>query len=136
MASSLLRNPTLSSPSPSKINTPSFPAFSSRPSPVSFRFPSQLSRLHPHQISPPLVFPLRCFSNRIFDPNYVGALDTTLPDGEQSPGSYSHLQRKARHTKLDVNIIKVGFPTVFSFVWWSEICAKCVTKLKCRLHNS
>ncbi|CAM8890401.1 unnamed protein product [Rhodiola kirilowii] len=63
--------------------------------------------------------PIRAFRppyipNRIDDPNYVRIFDTTLRDGEQSPGATMTLKQKldiARQlAKLGVDIIDAGFP--------------------------
>ncbi|KAL0699660.1 hypothetical protein Bca4012_055782 [Brassica carinata] len=126
MASSLLlRNPTFSSPS--------LPTFSSTitTTPLSFRLPQ--SSPH-HRSSAPLR--LSCSSvsdpspplpphslrrrrpdyipNRISDPNYVRVFDTTLRDGEQSPGatltSKEKLDIARQLAKLGVDIIEAGFP--------------------------
>lgn len=52
--------------------------------------------------------------NRIDDPNYVRIFDTTLRDGEQSPGAALTAKEKldiARQlAKLGVDIIEAGFP--------------------------
>ncbi|XP_074560428.1 2-isopropylmalate synthase A-like [Curcuma longa] len=52
--------------------------------------------------------------NRISDPNYVRIFDTTLRDGEQSPGATMTSNEKlvvARHlSRLGVDIIEAGFP--------------------------
>ncbi|KAJ8774849.1 hypothetical protein K2173_018108 [Erythroxylum novogranatense] len=52
--------------------------------------------------------------NRIDDPNYVRIFDTTLRDGEQSPGATMTSKQKldiARQlAKLGVDIIEAGFP--------------------------
>lgn len=52
--------------------------------------------------------------NRITDPNYVRVLDTTLRDGEQSPGATLTAREKleiARQlSKLGVDVIEAGFP--------------------------
>ncbi|KAI5653679.1 hypothetical protein M9H77_30866 [Catharanthus roseus] len=52
--------------------------------------------------------------NHIPDPNYVRVFDTTLRDGEQSPGATMTTKQKldiARQlTKLGVDIIEAGFP--------------------------
>ncbi|CAG9466221.1 unnamed protein product [Pedinophyceae sp. YPF-701] len=52
--------------------------------------------------------------NRIDDPNYVRIFDTTLRDGEQSPGatltSREKLQIATQLAKLGVDIIEAGFP--------------------------
>ena len=48
------------------------------------------------------------------DPNYVRIFDTTLRDGEQSPGCSMNLEEKVRvaHVleELGVDIIEAGFP--------------------------
>ncbi|KAF5177033.1 2-isopropylmalate synthase [Thalictrum thalictroides] len=52
---------------------------------------------------------------RILDPNYVRILDTTLRDGEQSPGASMTSEQKldvARQlSKLGVDVIEAGFPS-------------------------
>lgn len=52
--------------------------------------------------------------NKISDPNYVRVFDTTLRDGEQSPGATMTTKEKldvARQlAKLGVDIIEAGFP--------------------------
>ncbi|GAX77806.1 hypothetical protein CEUSTIGMA_g5249.t1 [Chlamydomonas eustigma] len=52
--------------------------------------------------------------NKIDDPNYIRIFDTTLRDGEQSPGATMTSQEKldvARQlSKLGVDIIEAGFP--------------------------
>ncbi|XP_021839739.1 2-isopropylmalate synthase A isoform X1 [Spinacia oleracea] len=52
--------------------------------------------------------------NKISDPNYVRIFDTTLRDGEQSPGASMTPKQKleiARHlARLGVDIIEAGFP--------------------------
>ncbi|PON74942.1 2-isopropylmalate synthase [Parasponia andersonii] len=52
--------------------------------------------------------------NRIADPNYVRIFDTTLRDGEQSPGasltSKEKLDIARQLSKLGVDIIEAGFP--------------------------
>lgn len=52
--------------------------------------------------------------NRIDDPNYVRIFDTTLRDGEQSPGatltSKEKLDIAKQLSKLGVDIIEAGFP--------------------------
>ncbi|WIA41837.1 hypothetical protein OEZ86_009166 [Tetradesmus obliquus] len=53
-------------------------------------------------------------ANRISDPNYVRVLDTTLRDGEQSPGATLTAREKleiARQlSQLGVDVIEAGFP--------------------------
>ena len=52
--------------------------------------------------------------NKIDDPNYVRIFDTTLRDGEQSPGATLTIEEKvkiaAQLSKLGVDIIEAGFP--------------------------
>ena len=52
--------------------------------------------------------------NKIDDPNYVRVFDTTLRDGEQSPGatltSSEKLEIARQLAKLGVDIIEAGFP--------------------------
>jgi 2-isopropylmalate synthase len=52
--------------------------------------------------------------NRIDDPSYVRIFDTTLRDGEQSPGatltSKEKLEIARQLAKLGVDIIEAGFP--------------------------
>ncbi|KAJ4916115.1 hypothetical protein Rs2_01665 [Raphanus sativus] len=132
MASSLLRNPTFSSPT-TTITTPSLPSFSANSSPLSFLFPPShhhrsLLRVKPLRLScsisdpsPPLPpHSLRrsrrpeYIPNRISDPNYVRVFDTTLRDGEQSPGatltSKEKLDIARQLAKLGVDVIEAGFP--------------------------
>jgi 2-isopropylmalate synthase len=58
--------------------------------------------------------PRRYIPNRIDDPNYVRIFDTTLRDGEQSPGatltSKEKLDIARQLAKLGVDIIEAGFP--------------------------
>eukprot|EP01018_Ginkgo_biloba_P032549 Gb_29676 [translate_table: standard] len=53
-------------------------------------------------------------ANRIDDPSYIRILDTTLRDGEQSPGAAMTVDQKldvARQlAKLGVDVIEAGFP--------------------------
>nr|ABA26446.1 2-isopropylmalate synthase 1 [Brassica insularis] len=124
MESSILRNPMLSSPT--TITTPSLPSFSSKPSPLSFRFPPSHHRssLRIKSLrlscslsdpSPPLCRRRpEYIPNRISDPNYVRVFDTTLRDGEQSPGatltSKEKLDIARQLAKLGVDVIEAGFP--------------------------
>lgn len=131
MASSLLRNPNLYS-STTITTTPFLPTVSSKPTPVSsFRFQpshhrsislrSQTLRLS-CSISDPSPLPPHTprrrrpeyIPNRISDPNYVRVFDTTLRDGEQSPGatltSKEKLDIARQLAKLGVDIIEAGFP--------------------------
>ena len=54
------------------------------------------------------------FSDDRDDPNYVRIFDTTLRDGEQSPGCSMNLEEKVRVAlaleELGVDIIEAGFP--------------------------
>ena len=54
--------------------------------------------------------------NSIDDPNYVRIFDTTLRDGEQSPGATLTIDEKvqiaSQLSKLGVDIIEAGFPRV------------------------
>ncbi|KAK6915145.1 2-isopropylmalate synthase LeuA, allosteric (dimerization) domain [Dillenia turbinata] len=79
---------------------------------------------HHHRQKPPSSPAIRCAAlssrrpeyipNRIPDPNYVRIFDTTLRDGEQSPGATMTSDEKieiARQlAKLGVDIIEAGFP--------------------------
>ena len=55
-----------------------------------------------------------CCADRIDDPNYVRIFDTTLRDGEQSPGatltSREKMEIAKQLAKLGVDIIEAGFP--------------------------
>ncbi|KAL9431686.1 hypothetical protein AB3S75_026813 [Citrus x aurantiifolia] len=72
------------------------------------------------QKPPPSLYPRITASrpeyipNRIPDPNYVRVFDTTLRDGEQSPGatltSKEKLDIARQLAKLGVDIIEAGFP--------------------------
>uniref|UniRef100_A0A1J3J2P2 2-isopropylmalate synthase n=2 Tax=Noccaea caerulescens TaxID=107243 RepID=A0A1J3J2P2_NOCCA len=131
MASSLLRIPTLSSST--TTGKPSLPAFSSKSAPLSFRFSpsrhrsvslrgesfrlscsvSDPSPLPPHSLRRRRRRP-EYIPNLISDPNYVRVFDTTLRDGEQSPGatltSKEKLDIARQLAKLGVDIIEAGFP--------------------------
>ena len=52
--------------------------------------------------------------NRHSDPNCVVIFDTTLRDGEQSPGASMNLEEKLRIAaileELGVDVIEAGFP--------------------------
>ncbi|XP_010534037.1 PREDICTED: 2-isopropylmalate synthase 1, chloroplastic-like, partial [Tarenaya hassleriana] len=52
--------------------------------------------------------------NRISDPNYVRVFDTTLRDGEQSPGAAMQTEQKLliarKLAELGVDVIEAGFP--------------------------
>lgn len=64
-----------------------------------------------HSVNRPEYVP-----NRISDPNYVRIFDTTLRDGEQSPGATLTIEEKVKIakqlSKLGVDIIEAGFPIV------------------------
>lgn len=55
------------------------------------------------------------FPHHIPDPSYVRILDTTLRDGEQSPGATMTAQEKLRIARqlanLGVDVIQPGFPS-------------------------
>nr|XP_048333137.1 2-isopropylmalate synthase 2, chloroplastic-like [Ziziphus jujuba var. spinosa] len=79
--------------------------------------PQPRTRIHCSQI--PDSFPASGYRpeyipNRISDPNYVRIFDTTLRDGEQSPGasltSKEKLDIARQLAKLGVDIIEAGFP--------------------------
>ncbi|XP_023643860.1 2-isopropylmalate synthase 2, chloroplastic isoform X1 [Capsella rubella] len=128
MASSILR--TTNSP---YISVPSIPALSSSSSsPISsihlrsdnhhavslctaakFRVSCSISGSYPLPPHTPRLRP-DYIPNRISDPNYVRIFDTTLRDGEQSPGatltSKEKLDIARQLAKLGVDIIEAGFP--------------------------
>ncbi|KAL1216802.1 2-isopropylmalate synthase 2 [Cardamine amara subsp. amara] len=130
MASLILRSPNLTSPS---FYVSSIPALSSTTSPSSSL---HLRSHHYRTISLTTAgkFNLSCslsadstplprysprrrpeyIPNRISDPNYVRIFDTTLRDGEQSPGatltSKEKLDIARQLAKLGVDIIEAGFP--------------------------
>eukprot|EP00262_Sarcandra_glabra_P004186 TRINITY_DN1516_c0_g1_i3.p1 TRINITY_DN1516_c0_g1~~TRINITY_DN1516_c0_g1_i3.p1 ORF type:complete len:601 (+),score=90.24 TRINITY_DN1516_c0_g1_i3:115-1917(+) len=90
-------NPIFTNPNISNLSRPSLP-------PKSISFTTKCS-LTPR----PNYIP-----NRISDPSYVRIFDTTLRDGEQSPGATMTSKEKldvARQlAKLGVDIIEAGFP--------------------------
>ena len=70
--------------------------------------------------------------NRIDDPNYVRIFDTTLRDGEQSPGatltSAEKLEIAKQLAKLKVDIIeagKVGFTLLCSSFAHNNVLSNC-----------
>lgn len=101
-------------------------AFFFKPSQVSTNFnlehanPSFLVRCFIRSSAAPISAPKQSclrpeyIPNRISDPNYVRIFDTTLRDGEQSPGATMTTKQKldiARQlAKLGVDIIEAGFP--------------------------
>ncbi|XP_010539993.1 PREDICTED: 2-isopropylmalate synthase 2, chloroplastic [Tarenaya hassleriana] len=127
MASSFLRIPTISSRT---LETPSLPSLSSSSS----KFSPLSPHFHHRHRRSATVLRLSCSAsadasplpshslrrrpqyipNRIPDPNYVRIFDTTLRDGEQSPGATLTAKEKidiARQlAKLGVDIIEAGFP--------------------------
>ncbi|THU68912.1 hypothetical protein C4D60_Mb08t08850 [Musa balbisiana] len=100
--SSLLTNTWLSPPSSRFFSIPS-------PSPLRKPWSRSGGALKCSLPSRPEYIP-----NHIPDPNYVRIFDTTLRDGEQSPGATMTSNEKlvvARHlSRLGVDIIEAGFP--------------------------
>ncbi|CAL9108282.1 unnamed protein product [Musa textilis] len=100
--SALLTNPWLSPPSSRFFSIPS-------PSPLPKPWSRPGGALKCSLPSRPEYIP-----NHIPDPNYVRIFDTTLRDGEQSPGATMTSNEKlvvARHlSRLGVDIIEAGFP--------------------------
>ncbi|PPR90565.1 hypothetical protein GOBAR_AA30122 [Gossypium barbadense] len=103
-------------PSPTSLhfpssNPPHFPSFPSKslPKAKSLLISSSLAPTPPTPLRRPLYIP-----NHIPDPNYVRIFDTTLRDGEQSPGatltSKEKLDIARQLAKLGVDIIEAGFP--------------------------
>ncbi|KAK8487111.1 hypothetical protein V6N11_037122 [Hibiscus sabdariffa] len=92
---------------PSKL--PSFPSFPSYSLPKSPLISSSLNPSPPSPLRRPHYIP-----NHIPDPNYVRVFDTTLRDGEQSPGatltSKEKLDIARQLARLGVDIIEAGFP--------------------------
>ncbi|XP_039166825.1 2-isopropylmalate synthase B-like [Eucalyptus grandis] len=103
-----------------------FPCITSRPPP---QWASAMIRCSaappPPPPPPPLEGPTtappphpKYIPNRIPDPNYIRIFDTTLRDGEQSPGaamtSKDKLNIARQLTKLSVDIIAAGFPVASS----------------------
>lgn len=102
--------------SPASINSSSFISGYPIRSLVQFNPTKQLTKFTAITcctLSPPLLRP-EYIPNRISDPNYVRIFDTTLRDGEQSPGATMTTKEKldiARQlAKLGVDIIEAGFP--------------------------
>ncbi|KAK8510334.1 hypothetical protein V6N13_100364 [Hibiscus sabdariffa] len=104
--SSPFLRPSLRFP-PSKL--PSFPSFPSYSLPQSPLISSSLNPSPPSPLRRPHYIP-----NHIPDPNYVRVFDTTLRDGEQSPGatltSKEKLDIARQLARLGVDIIEAGFP--------------------------
>ncbi|WCJ41432.1 2-isopropylmalate synthase 1 [Euphorbia peplus] len=104
-------SPSLFNFTPRRCNFPSNPSISISPN-------SQIKTTIFCSQSPPSPNPNRSrpeyIPNRISDPNYVRVFDTTLRDGEQSPGATMTAKEKvdiARQlAKLGVDIIEAGFP--------------------------
>ncbi|KAF0890146.1 hypothetical protein E2562_038249 [Oryza meyeriana var. granulata] len=129
MASSLLSSPKPCCSSASHTSTPLRPR-ACAPALSSFRIAAprfshglaanpSASRRHHRAIARPVrasMAPRRpeYVPNRIDDPNYVRIFDTTLRDGEQSPGATMTSAEKlvvARQlARLGVDIIEAGFP--------------------------
>ncbi|CAI9111669.1 OLC1v1011953C1 [Oldenlandia corymbosa var. corymbosa] len=135
-AASLCPNPPFSAPSSSSpaTKTPPFPTrhpffFRSRPS-STYTHKINLLKSANNRISSNKAVVFRCsfnssnggvgvtrpeyVPNRISDPSYVRVFDTTLRDGEQSPGATMTTKQKldiARQlSRLGVDIIEAGFP--------------------------
>ncbi|GMI89969.1 SOPROPYLMALATE SYNTHASE 2, 2-isopropylmalate synthase 1 [Hibiscus trionum] len=100
-------SPSLNSPLSPRCTFLPFP--SSNPTPKSLIVSSSLDRNSPSSHRRPLYTP-----NHIPDPNYVRVFDTTLRDGEQSPGatltSKEKLDIARQLSKLGFDIIEAGFP--------------------------
>ncbi|WJZ88009.1 hypothetical protein VitviT2T_007345 [Vitis vinifera] len=127
---SILLNPTFSTTTAatttSKLNHPSFsttPISCSKgilkapiPSTLFFKPPSHslATKVLSHRLPVRSALRPEYIPNRIDDPNYVRIFDTTLRDGEQSPGATMTSKEKldiARQlAKLGVDIIEAGFP--------------------------
>ncbi|RVW59951.1 2-isopropylmalate synthase 2, chloroplastic [Vitis vinifera] len=127
---SILLNPTFSTTTAatttSKLNHPSFsttPISCSKgilkapiPSTLFFKPPSHSlpTKVLSHRLPVRSALRPEYIPNRIDDPNYVRIFDTTLRDGEQSPGATMTSKEKldiARQlAKLGVDIIEAGFP--------------------------
>ncbi|KAE8731866.1 2-isopropylmalate synthase 2 [Hibiscus syriacus] len=111
----LLLSQILSSPSihfPHSLffqSTLHFPSFPSKPFPKTLFVSSSLNPNPPAPHRRPPYIP-----NHIPDPKYVRVFDTTLRDGEQSPGatltSKEKLDIARQLSKLGVDIIEAGFP--------------------------
>lgn len=103
--SSLFLNPNLSSSSTHRFLKPSISFLFQSPSPT---FATKCSLKTPNPSRPEYI------PNRIPDPSYVRIFDTTLRDGEQSPGATMTSKEKldiARQlARLGVDIIEAGFP--------------------------
>ncbi|KAF7837142.1 2-isopropylmalate synthase 2, chloroplastic-like [Senna tora] len=100
-----------------RISNPTFPSHSSLHSTklnTSLPRAATISCAAPPQDSAPSRRRPEYIPNHIPDPNYVRIFDTTLRDGEQSPGASMTSKEKmdiARQlAKLGVDIIEAGFP--------------------------
>ncbi|KAG8644291.1 2-isopropylmalate synthase 2, chloroplastic isoform X2 [Manihot esculenta] len=96
---------------------PSNPSFSSQSSIRLIKSIISCSKSSSAAPSPAVPFPRRrpqYIPNHIPDPSYVRIFDTTLRDGEQSPGatltSKEKLDIARQLSKLGVDIIEAGFP--------------------------
>lgn len=123
---SISLNPTFSTTTTSKLSRPHSSTIPISSSKVSLKAPSFFSLFfRPPSRSLPTGSLYQRFlvrsalrpeyiPNRIDDPNYVRIFDTTLRDGEQSPGATMTSKEKldiARQlAKLGVDIIEAGFP--------------------------
>ncbi|KAK9138907.1 hypothetical protein Sjap_009501 [Stephania japonica] len=126
---SLFANPKFSTHTkPSAITRPCITASSRISRSLSLSNPSKASSFHHQSLQNPQTtlsrVPIKCSAaphrrpeyipNRIPDPSYVRIFDTTLRDGEQSPGATMTSKEKldvARQlAKLGVDVIEAGFP--------------------------
>ncbi|CAN1269911.1 2-isopropylmalate synthase 2, chloroplastic, partial [Linum perenne] len=98
------------------LSPPTSPFLSSPPLPIPNTTPSSTTASPFPAISPANPSPSRpnYVPNQISDPRYVRVFDTTLRDGEQSPGATMTSKQKlaiARQlVKLGVDVIEAGFP--------------------------
>ncbi|KAJ6682538.1 2-ISOPROPYLMALATE SYNTHASE 1 CHLOROPLASTIC [Salix koriyanagi] len=106
-------NKFLFSPNTRKLSFPPsiyFPSILKTKTVASSLPPSSSPSSSPHpSVTRPVYVP-----NKISDPNYIRIFDTTLRDGEQSPGatltSKEKLDIARQLAKLGVDIIEAGFP--------------------------
>ncbi|KAF2322213.1 hypothetical protein GH714_008681 [Hevea brasiliensis] len=93
---------------------PCFSSYSSNPLIKTIISCSQSSSAAPSPAAPPRRRRPQYIPNHIPDPSYVRIFDTTLRDGEQSPGatltSKEKLDVARQLSKLGVDIIEAGFP--------------------------
>ncbi|KAH1194455.1 putative 2-isopropylmalate synthase [Glycine max] len=106
----VIRRENKQSPTPALNGNVIYPTFSGTGEGVDVVTSSKTSTNGTHPRSRPEYIP-----NHIPDPSYVRILDTTLRDGEQSPGAAMTSDQKlgiARQlVKLGVDIIDAGFPS-------------------------